>query len=134
MKLIASHRVSENDDTGTLDSKSFILVNCTGYDEFDEPCQPCHRKKGRDDYYLAYTHNGFMLVRFSRKDYYLGEGDLFLYKPHEEQYYGQVDKENCSSYWVHFTGYGAHEAKVKAGPTFRIAIPSSTICFRHSFV
>jgi len=131
MKLRAEYRVADQEDKGIQERRSFLLVNCVGYDEYDEPCEPCVRLKGRNDFYLAYAHKGTMFAQINGKDHLIDEGDLFIYKPHETQIYGQIEKQNYLSYWVHFTGYGAHELLVSTdlseGFTYKVGTDSEIV-------
>jgi len=136
MKYASAYRVRENNNMGYCDRSSYIVVNSVGYYEFDEPCGPTHRKNGRYDYYLSYNCKGSMHIKVDNRDYFIGEGTVFIYKPFEEQYYGQANQERISNYWVHFTGYGAAELLAKArlseGHVFNIGIHDDIInVFEH---
>lgn len=115
MRYASGYRVPDHDDKGCCDRSNFLLINSVGYYEFDEPSGATYRKSGRKDYYLSYNHAGSMKLRFHGKPYEIGPGSIFIYRPFEEQYYGQANSEPMANYWVHFTGYGAHEMLVNAG-------------------
>jgi len=88
----------------------YVQVNCAGCYAFDRTYHSItHRKSGRNDYMLVYTHTGRSLARFYNNENIVNAGSVFIYKPGEEQYYGQVKNEPLCCYWVHFTGYGIPE-------------------------
>jgi AraC family transcriptional regulator, arabinose operon regulatory protein len=109
MEYRAAYRVLDPDDRGSCERDEFLLVNSVGYYEFDEEFQAKHRRDGRRDYYLAYNHSGSMRVLSRGEFRILGPGGIFIYKPFDEQLYGQNGTEHFQNYWVHFTGYGAFE-------------------------
>lgn len=111
----SAYQIHDTDDKGYSCRDEYLLVNSVGYYEFDEPYGATHRKNGRKDYYLSYNHAGNVKVRVKQKNYEIGAGTVFIYRPFEEQYYGQANKEPIASYWVHFTGYGLLELLEKAG-------------------
>jgi AraC family transcriptional regulator of arabinose operon len=115
MKHDEAYRIPDIDDMGTCDNSSFLLVNSVGYYEFTEVTRPTHRKQGRNDYYMAYNHHGNMKIRMSGHEYQLEPGSVFIYRPHEEQYYGHGKNKAFMSHWVHFTGYGVEELLSGAG-------------------
>ncbi|UVI33313.1 AraC family transcriptional regulator [Paenibacillus spongiae] len=116
MKFRAAFQFPDIEDGGHASREEMLVVNSAGYEETDDPGGTMHRKKGRKDYYLAYNHSGRMKVKTGGIIREAAAGSVFLYKPYEEQYYGQYDK-NClmANYWVHFTGYGAADLLMKAG-------------------
>lgn len=115
MKYTSAYQVPDIDDKGYNCKDEYLYINSVGYYRFDEPFGPAHRKSGRNDYYLSYNHAGNVKVRVKKKDYEIGGGNVFIYRPFEEQYYGQANKEPIASYWVHFTGYEVAELLEKAG-------------------
>ena len=106
MKYASAYRVPPTDDRGSEDLTRYLCVNCVGYYEFDETFRPTHRPDGRFDYYLSYNHFGNMIVRNPSGECSVGAGQIFIYRPYEEQYYGQADGNMIENYWVHFTGFG----------------------------
>jgi len=126
LKYQSEYRLPDIDDKGYLSRDEYLLVNCVGYYEFDEPYGATYRKYGRKDYYLSYNYSGTMKVKANGEEHKLEGGTVLIYKPNEEQYYGQANKYPISNYWVHFTGYGAAELLLKAnldnGSIFQIDI------------
>lgn len=108
MEFIAYYDIPDLDDLGYHDENSYLFVSSVGYYEVQEPFGVTHRKSGRKDFYLSYNHGGAMKVRTSQGDVQINGGTVFIYKPWEEQYYGQADSNPISNYWVHFTGNGAY--------------------------
>jgi AraC family transcriptional regulator, arabinose operon regulatory protein len=108
MRYVSNYRVPDHDDRGVSDKSSFLLVNSVGYYNFEMDMEYTHRKLGRRDFYLAYNHAGRMRLKANGILYDVGEGDVFIFSPQQEQYYGQ--ETEIENYWVHFTGYGAYEA------------------------
>lgn len=126
MRYASAYRILDHDDKGCCDRSNYLLLNSVGYYEFDETFGATHRKMGRKDYYLSYNHSGVMKVLSNGKYCDISAGDIFIYKPFEEQYYGQANNEHISNYWVHFTGYGAQEvlinAKISENGIFNIGV------------
>ncbi|OAB45748.1 AraC family transcriptional regulator [Paenibacillus antarcticus] len=109
MKYSSAYRIADEDDRGTLDLSSHLLVNSVGFYEYEAYFKMSHRKEGRKDFYLFYNYFGPMTVRSRGREHILQPGSLFVYRPHEEQYYGHYAERKFISYWVHFTGYGVEE-------------------------
>lgn len=130
MRYTAEYRIPDTDDKGYSSNKSHLLINSVGYYEFDEEYGATYRPKGRKDYYLSYNHSGSMKVRSKYQNHIIHGGTVFLYRPFEEQHYGQADNNPISNYWVHFTGYGCPEiiklANMEEGNIFSVGI-SETI-------
>jgi AraC family transcriptional regulator of arabinose operon len=114
MKFSSLYRVPDEDDKGYIDLNSYLLVNSVGFYEFEAFYRMSHRKEGRKDFYLAYNYFGPMTVRSRGHDYTLQPGSVFLYRPHEEQYYGHYEEQKFLCYWVHFTGRGVDELLLNA--------------------
>lgn len=88
-------------------NNEYVQVNSVGYYGFDETYHSVtHRKSGRPDYMLVYTHSGRSLARFKGEEHCIEAGAIFIYRPGEEQYYGQVENDPLGCYWIHFSGYG----------------------------
>jgi AraC family transcriptional regulator of arabinose operon len=109
MKYLHAYRVSNLEGKGIQSKDDFCIVNSAGYYEFDDDGYVTHRKNGRHDFYLSYLHAGKMKIGMDKQVHNVMPGTVFLYKPYEEQYYGQKDEESIANYWVHFTGYGVSE-------------------------
>jgi AraC-like DNA-binding protein len=109
MKYFSAYVYSDK-EVEKAKSNSYIQVNSAGSYWFDESYHPVnHRKKGRNDYLLVYTHSGHSLVRMKEEEYRVKAGTIFIYRPWEEQYYGQIRNESLWCYWIHFSGYGVQE-------------------------
>lgn len=115
MRYVAEYQIPDSDDKGHSSNKEYLVVNCVGYYEFDEIYGATHRPNGRKDFYLSYNHSGSMKVRSNGINQIIHGGTVFIYRPFEEQYYGQAGKDPISNYWVHFSGYGVQEVLSKAG-------------------
>lgn len=116
MRFQYAYRIPDTDDKGCVSKEEYLTVNSAGYYESDEPYGFTHRKRGRVDFLLVYNQSGTMKVRLGRTEHTAGAGAVFIYKPEEEQYYGQHKRdEPISAYWIHFTGYGVPELLRKAG-------------------
>ncbi|WP_338543705.1 AraC family transcriptional regulator [Paenibacillus tundrae] len=88
-------------------NNEYVQVNSAGYYGFDNTYHSAtHRKSGRKDYMLVYTHSGRSLARFKGEEQCIEAGEIFIYQPGEEHYYGQVENDPLSCYWIHFSGYG----------------------------
>ncbi|MDQ6419686.1 AraC family transcriptional regulator [Paenibacillus sp. LHD-117] len=109
MKFSSMYRVPDEDDNGCVDLSSYLLVNSVGFYAFEAFYKMSHRKGGRKDFYLVYNSSGPMTVRSKGQDYILQPGSVFLYHPHEEQYFGHYEEQKFHCYWVHFTGRGVAE-------------------------
>jgi AraC family transcriptional regulator of arabinose operon len=109
LRYASAYRKPDHDDKGHRDISSYIVINSVGYYNFDETYGATHRKEGRKDFYISYNHDGAVNVRISGVEHQIGAGDVFIYHPGQEQYYGQANNEPISNYWMHFTGYGAFE-------------------------
>ncbi|RUT43966.1 AraC family transcriptional regulator [Paenibacillus anaericanus] len=123
VKYSSTYRIPDEDDRGSIDLSSFLLVNSVGFYEYEAYFRMTHRKEGRKDFYLAYNYSGPMTIRSKGQEHILQPGSLFIYRPHEEQYYGHYAEQKFISYWVHFTGYGVDELLINAklaedGPFF----------------
>lgn len=115
MKYVANYSDKDRNNIGVADLTYYLQVNSAGFYEFDEPFGAVHRPLGRKDWYLSYHHAGSMNIKSNGADYTINAGDIFLYKPGEEQYYGQIGDQSFKNYWVHFTGFGVTEIIAAAG-------------------
>jgi AraC family transcriptional regulator, arabinose operon regulatory protein len=115
MKFISVYRIPDMDDKGYSSGAEYIHINSAGYYEFDEPFGATHRKYGRKDYLLSYNHAGNVTIKAGGQEYDIAGGSVFIFKPNEEQYYGQANKAPIASYWTHFTGFGAGDLLERAG-------------------
>ncbi|MHA0857125.1 AraC family transcriptional regulator [Paenibacillus sp. CMAA1364] len=109
MKFLSTYRIPDDDDIGVVDLNSHLLVNSVGFYEYESFFKMSHRAEGRKDFYLLYNYLGPMTVRSEGQEHLLQPGSLFVYRPHEEQYYGHYKEHKFISYWIHFTGYGVEE-------------------------
>lgn len=110
MKYESAYRWTDSEvETLSIDAE-YLQVNSAGYYEFNEAFHPVnHRKRGRRDYLMVYTCSGKSYVKYNDTEYYIDPGTVFIYKPGEEQCYGQIKNEQSKSYWIHFSGYGVPE-------------------------
>lgn len=107
MKYYSAYVYSDEEVEKQKYCNEYVQVNCAGSYWFDRTFHSVtHRKSGRNDYMLVYTHSGRSMVRFNGIEHIIDAGSIFIYKPGEEQYYGQVENEPQWCYWIHFTGYG----------------------------
>lgn len=106
MKYTSAYRILDKNDKGLKSTTDYLLVNCAGYYRFDKSNNVRHRKNGRNDFLIVYIHDGQAMVKSKGQDYKLEPGNIFIYHPNEEQYYGQVNNHPVENYWVHFTGFG----------------------------
>lgn len=110
MRYYSGYYQPNNVEAGVQNESVYLQVNCAGYFEFDRTYHVAtHRKKGRKDYLLVYVHSGKALVRSGCTDHEINAGTVFLYRPSEEQYYGQIKNEPAECYWAHFTGFSAQD-------------------------
>lgn len=116
MKFQHAYRIPDLDDKGCASKDEYLAINSAGYYESDEPYGFTHRKQGRVDFHLVYNQSGTMKVRLNQTEHTVGSGAVFIYKPEEEQYYGQNKRDEAiSAFWIHFTGYGVPALLQKAG-------------------
>lgn len=113
----SAYRIPDTDDKGLASKDEYLLVNSVGFYGFDDPWGATNRKRGRFDFYLSYNHDGIMKVLSGNNICEIGPGTVFIYRPNEEQYYGQANNIAIANYWVHFTGYGATEMLIKSNLT-----------------
>lgn len=66
---------------------------------------PTNRRLGRRDYQLLYIAEGKGHFKFNGKKYVIRKGNMFLFRPGQEQIYDLFKKDSPETYWVHFTGY-----------------------------
>lgn len=91
-------------------NKEYIQVNCAGnyWLNQDDYCIT-RRKKGRRDFLLIYTYTGRSMVQFGEYQQEAAAGTVYLYRPREEQFYGQIRNVCTKCYWVCFSGYGVEK-------------------------
>lgn len=107
MKYYSAYVYSDDYVESQPINNEYVQVNSAGYYGFDKTYHSAtHRKSGRKDYMLVYTHSGRSLARFKGEEHCIEAGGIFIYQPGEEQYYGQVENDPLSCYWIHFSGYG----------------------------
>jgi AraC family transcriptional regulator of arabinose operon len=110
IRYISAFQIPESgllDDRGFLNDEVNLAVNSAGYYEFDDSHGIHHRPHGRHDFYLSYNRAGTMICRIRDKEVQVGAGDVFIYKPYEEHYYGPNSITPISNYWMHFSGFEA---------------------------
>ncbi|GAA0179562.1 AraC family transcriptional regulator [Clostridium sediminicola] len=126
MQFYSTYRIPKVNDSGTSAEDEYLQVNSAGYFEFDEGRTIRHRKYGRNDYLMVYVHDGKGIVKSNGINHEIQKGTIFVYRPGEEQYYGQIQDQLIKCYWVHFTGYGVPELFTKinfnTGNTFYVGV------------
>lgn len=100
-KAVSRRREPEVQAYARPDRAADLQVLYSGY----QACLPSHRWQGRRDHALLhYILTGQGRVRSRRRDWTLGPGDCFLFRPESELWY-QADGQNPWSYtWIGFTG------------------------------
>ncbi len=99
-----SASVKESDtNTGNEENAYPYFINCCGYIELKNMTKvSIHR--ARVDYYLIYIISGAGYYKINGKLLKAESGNIIIYKPHEEQDYYYLGKDNTELYWIHFTG------------------------------
>lgn len=93
----------EKYDKSDKKSDSFLEVNSCGIHAIGIE-QTVMRKKGRKDYHIVLVGKGKMKVKINGEIREIYRGGLFVFYPHEEQYY--IYEKDTVSYWMHISGTG----------------------------
>lgn len=110
MKYYSAYRYHDEEIDSVDLNKEYLQVNCAGcYHMEDKDYCITHRKKGRKDYLLIYTHSGSSMVRFGKEERHAGAGTVYMYEPGQEQYYGQIKNVYAQCYWICFSGHGVRQ-------------------------
>ena len=98
-----------------VDVKEGFSVNNAGYVKvFDADSHIC-RPGGRYDYQLLYVKAGKAHFYNGQKNYTLGSGHVFLYRPGQPQIYEYCAADRTEIYWIHFGGRRTDEVLKSAG-------------------
>ena len=113
MIYYSAYSYSDNEWEKVDINQEYIQVNGVGSYELkaDDYCVT-KRKHGKKDFLLIYTYQGTSMVQFADNIYEAGEGTVYLYRPNEAQFYGQIKNTSTKCYWICFSGYGT-EALLK---------------------
>lgn len=95
-----------------------LRINSCGYEIIEEEEYCRERLTGQDDYLLLYLHKGVIKLKMLDKTEIIKEGSVFLYKPHEMQYYKY--SPHSEGYWIHFTGNAVEQVLSKYSINQRI--------------
>ncbi|MCL6458444.1 MAG: AraC family transcriptional regulator [Gorillibacterium sp.] len=96
-------------EVGFESKDSFLTVNNCGYQKLMTRNLTRKRDKGRVDYQLIYMVSGKGLFRFDNKTIEVSGGQIVMYTPNQPQNYSYYAKDSTEAYWIHFTGYAAHD-------------------------
>ena len=111
MEMINAINTISSDKT----SAEYIAVNnCGFYHVTDIDIKTC-RPNGRTDYQLIHLKSGEGEYIINGVRHRLHQGDVLLYKPHEEQIYTIFSEYNSEMYWIHFTGTGIEKMLKSSG-------------------
>lgn len=86
-----------------------IIVSNCGYQKFITKNHVTDRPAGRVDYNIIYIVNGKGYFSFDGVPYEVLPGNIFLYPPNVPQQYSFHASDNTELYWMHFSGYAAHD-------------------------
>lgn len=101
---ISGHLRDIKRDLGFEDNKTELLINCCGYQYFDNMDFSKNRPCGRFDYQIIYLYKGSANFYLKGDLRLLQSGTIILYKPQQHQYYQYLAKYHPQAYWIHFTG------------------------------
>ena len=91
-------------DTTNYTSHKYLQVNSCGRENHAFQDYHVFRKNGRLDYLLLYILTGTCTVVYNGVRYELSEGDFIHYFPNEKQDYIFDKNQNCSAFYLHYTG------------------------------
>lgn len=94
---------------GVENKEKFLFVNCCGYQKLMTRDLARNREKGRVDYQLIYIVGGKGTFHFHNRSVEVVEGQVVIYTPNQPQNYFYYAKDSTEVYWIHFTGYAAHD-------------------------
>ncbi|SFD99027.1 AraC-type DNA-binding protein [Paenibacillus catalpae] len=94
---------------GIENKEQFLAVNWCGYQKLLTKSLSRSRDQGRVDYQLIYITQGKGTFRFGHETIEVASGNLVIYIPGQPQYYSYKAEDGTEAYWIHFTGYGAHD-------------------------
>ena len=85
-------------------SDYFLELNNCGVQLLTQVNATRHRKDGRADYHILYISQGACFIQENGTETKIGEGNLILFKPFEEQYYRFCKEDKTVSCYIHFSG------------------------------
>lgn len=91
-------------DTTNLMPQRYLQVNSCGKEIHYFQDYHVVRKNGRLDYLLLYILTGTCTVEYQGIRFDLSEGDFVHYFPYEKQDYCFNDSQDCSAFYLHYTG------------------------------
>lgn len=89
-----------NPNSSNYLSEEYLKMNRCGWSEYDVTNHSTKRPNGRADYNIIYIRAGN--VTFG--DSSVSEGNMYLYRPGEPQYY-TMETKGTKIFWIHFSGY-----------------------------
>lgn len=102
-------------EDGVEDTHSQLAVSCCGYQKLLTMDLTRKRERGRVDYQLIYMTGGKGIFRFGAETREVTQGQAVVFSPHQPQHYSYYAKDGAEAYWIHFSGYGAHDYLEQAG-------------------
>lgn len=104
------------DETDLEDMTQEIRINSCGiYKLIARERVSTYRPGGRGDYQILYVAEGKAWFTVGDDQVEAAAGNMFLYRPGEDQKYDYYLKDKPEVYWVHFTGWQAEELLEQAG-------------------
>lgn len=91
-----------------IEDKPLVITASGRYIVKDDYRISTNRRLGRNDYQLLYIADGQVEFYFGNEVRYYGKGNMILFTPGTPQRYYLYAKYRPETYWVHFTGHGAH--------------------------
>lgn len=88
-------------------SDRYLCINNCGFHE-GLARMDVHRASGRSDYQLIYIKQGQIQFDLPDTRRLLGQGNVFLYRPGQPQYYS-ISGIPTTFFWIHFTGSAVAE-------------------------
>ncbi len=96
-------------DKGIENKDHSLVVNCCGYQKLMTKNLTRRRSKGRLDFQLIYIASGNGRFHINNKTQHVSNGQIVIYTPNEPQHYQYDASKFTEVYWIHFTGYEAHD-------------------------
>ena len=114
--MISDTGYIHTDERGRVDTMNDIFVNSAGrYKLVTQQYLETSRPLGRVDFQLLYIAKGSAYFQIGCQSYHISEGNIILYYPGDSQYYYYELANAPDIYWVHFTGYQAHNILTEMG-------------------
>lgn len=112
---ISGHLRDIKRDYGFSDKNKDLVINCCGYQYFDELDFLKDRPNGRLDYQIIYLYKGLADFYINSQLQRLKAGAIIIYKPYQKQYYKYLSAYQTQAYWIHFTGLNIEHLLKKHG-------------------